>query len=1573
MARIVCQVLHRPNRVTFIWSEGAASFEPYHLDGPEVDHFYQIARTAHRHLARLMQGADAETSVELAKAGQQLYQAIFRHNANDPQAKEIQQWLQELRDRNNVTSLDMLSDAPGRIPWNVVYDQEPAFDSLRAGDPAAVKAYWGFRYALAAGKRVNPLRVACLLDSPSLLLVADPGLLGKVPEGQRNLLSDWAIANELTIVESGTDLREQLRQEAPDVLYIFARFEKGAFHLGDDAITISQLRDLLAGAKGGNPDPIVLLQVTGDTADLETWECYLSGAVNTLSGLIACEVPASPALANVLGVEMLTRFFQHQGLGQAAQGARDGHGLAALAYSAFCPSHVKIASDESTDPDVAGPEPLPLPEYPYRSLVPYESEDRGLFTGREDDTVRCASLLDEAATRGLVLHGAGGIGKSSFIRAGLVPHLETEAVGFLALRDRTPEEEIGSESDYPVVALRPGYDILGQLCEALCAFCAQPYCYTTPTGRTVTVDLPAILHTTLAGKSTTAITSDANISAPKSEAGEISATDLWRMLREDTNHLAGFLDKITCRLPVELLLVFEQGEDLMRVTTPSGKEKQNRALQILSGLLASAARCKVIVAMRTEYLGRLMDPLSHGSERWRAYYLDEMTAEQMHQAILLPTAMEPIPYCDEIPRQKYQFTFEPELAGQLVHEARKAAAENNQSALALLQTLCADLYDRMAKRHDHVITKKDHKNQGPAEAAVTNLVAKRIKDLPITPSDRKTLRKLMDELCVRQADGSLMRGLVPAEEVAKTWSSATPVGTVLDAAAEEGLVEVNQMLVEGRPDVFVSLPQDALARTTAQWDEERRRSTYGRTQVVDTLWIMIPLMILVIGISFYVARTFYAVPAFDGSEKLDESVPYYKVETESLRRLLKEFGNLQKDFESNRWFAYQGDLVRADQAWKDENPWRARQILISERMNKSADLRDFEWFYLWNKIIGSGPLGGGHKGEITSVALAPDGTTGVSASTDGAIKVWNLAKGEEIATLSSHVGPVLAVAFSPDGKMIASGGSDKIIRLWNTPASQAKPLQISQPQKTLTGHTGDIRALVFGAGGLISGGDDKLVITWDLATGKEATIFKGHAGAVRALALAPDGKIIASAGADQVILIHDGTKTLQTIKTPGTVDALAFSPDGKILASGGTDTTAVMQRGLIHFWDASTGMGTGTPIQHASGIFALAYLPNSKLLVSAGKDDLLRLWDPGTGRMVSYYEGHNGWVKALAVSTTGTALVSGGRDGGVKFWNSLSPDVIQAHQGAGLALQFAFNDKVLISGGKDGAVAFWDPATGKLLTEFKGLGLVTSLSLTTKDNTGTLAAGTWTDKDEGEVHMWNVTWDAKDGFKTKDLPTLKGHTKGVTCVRFSPDGKTLASGSSDKTAILWDVAAGKQKYVLKGHEGEVRCLAFAANGSTLMTGGAKGKIRQWSVEDGKDYQKPLQVHSGPVNAVGYYFGAVGFTTAGDDLTTKFWAWNTEQEPKLLKIQQSNAQAVTSLAFSPNGHVLAAGSLDQSIRLYDSEINSDDEPTSFFAKERYNFTDMQAPVRALAFSRNSLILAAASDDGVIRIWRAAAPK
>ena len=134
------------------------------------------------------------------------------------------------------------------------------------------------------------------------------------------------------------------------------------------------------------------------------------------------------------------------------------------------------------DPDVAGPEPLPLPEYPYRPLVPFESEDRALFTGREDDTVRCAAAFwTRPTTQGLVLHGAGGVRRDrrSFNaqRSGAASGHPSRGLSGPArsYAGRTNRKRKRLPGNRPT----PGFDLLGQLAEALCASVRQPYSYTT--------------------------------------------------------------------------------------------------------------------------------------------------------------------------------------------------------------------------------------------------------------------------------------------------------------------------------------------------------------------------------------------------------------------------------------------------------------------------------------------------------------------------------------------------------------------------------------------------------------------------------------------------------------------------------------------------------------------------------------------------------------------------------------------------------------------------------------------------------------------------------------------------------------------------------------------------------------------------------------------------------------------------------------------------------------------------------------------------------------------------------------
>jgi hypothetical protein len=161
MARVVCQVLVRPDRLTFLWSEGPASFEPYHKTGTNLQEFRALTRRVNGLLGWLADVAAAGTKdfgdviVELARDGHELYRGLFR--ADEAQAdvgNEIRNWLVGLDRQGDLERLEVLSDGAEAIPWNAVHDSPPDEPSLRAaaGTPQGWQGFWGARLNLVAGR-----------------------------------------------------------------------------------------------------------------------------------------------------------------------------------------------------------------------------------------------------------------------------------------------------------------------------------------------------------------------------------------------------------------------------------------------------------------------------------------------------------------------------------------------------------------------------------------------------------------------------------------------------------------------------------------------------------------------------------------------------------------------------------------------------------------------------------------------------------------------------------------------------------------------------------------------------------------------------------------------------------------------------------------------------------------------------------------------------------------------------------------------------------------------------------------------------------------------------------------------------------------------------------------------------------------------------------------------------------------------------------------------------------------------------------------------------------------------------
>ena len=200
---------------------------------------------------------------------------------------------------------------------------------------------------------------------------------------------------------------------------------------------------------------------------------------------------------------------------------------------------------------------------------------------------------------------------------------------------------------------------------------------------------------------------------------------------------------------------------------------------------------------------------------------------------------------------------------------------------------------------------------------------------------------------------------------------------------------------------------------------------------------------------------------------------------------------------------------------------------------------------------------------------------------------------------------------------------------------------------------------------------------------------------------------------------------------------------------------------------------------------------------------------------------------------------------------------------------------------------------------------------------------------------------------------LEGHESVVRSVSFSPDGKTLATGSGDKTLKLWNVETGKEIRTIKGHEGVVYSVSFSPDGKTLATGSEDKTIKLWNVETGKEI-RTIKGHEGSVLSVSFSPDGKTLATGSEDKTIKLWNVETGKEIRTIKGDEG---FVYSVSFSPDGKRLATGSTDNTIKLWNVETG----------KEIRTLKGHESPVYSVSFSLDGKTLATGSDDNTSKLW------
>ncbi len=584
--------------------------------------------------------------------------------------------------------------------------------------------------------------------------------------------------------------------------------------------------------------------------------------------------------------------------------------------------------------------------------------------------------------------------------------------------------------------------------------------------------------------------------------------------------------------------------------------------------------------------------------------------------------------------------------------------------------------------------------------------------------------------------------------------------------------------------------------------------------------------------------------------------------------------------------------------------------------------------------------------------------------------------------LRGHTAPVKSVVFSPDGKLLVSAGDENDIYLWDV----AKQQLLGSP---LTGHQSHISSLAVSSDGarsvLASGDVGGRIFLWDLTVvpPQKLAEFGADQQAVRSLAFSPDGKTLASASGNNILLwdvsnLPEGVKPIGQPLAGHSAEVLtvAFSPDGKILASG----AGIFDNSII-LWDVATQERIGDPLKgHTYGVHSVAFSPDGKLLASGSEDSKVILWDVATRQLIASLERHRATVYKVAFSPDGKTLASASADSTIVFWDVSQSDRLGAHLNtltghSSTVYDLAFDPtgSLFASASDDKTVILWDISVRSVLGKtLDGHNSIVRYVAYSPD--GTLIASASNDPN---VILWNGETGEQMG------QPLVGHSlkfiapngqeaaNQVNAVAFSPDSKIVAEGGRDGKIVLWNVSNPASPQQIGGpvdaHTDRVWSVAFSPDGQTLASGSEDKTIKLWDVSNLSDVKlittldETVGGHTDTVRTIVFQPEGKMLASSGKDKTIKLWDVSNLKSVKLIATLKGHTRETVNVAFSPDSKLLAAASEDQTVTLWEVTAPTDDDLPLKRLEGHTSFA------RAVAFSPDGKILASGSSDANIILW------
>jgi WD40 repeat protein/serine/threonine protein kinase len=603
-----------------------------------------------------------------------------------------------------------------------------------------------------------------------------------------------------------------------------------------------------------------------------------------------------------------------------------------------------------------------------------------------------------------------------------------------------------------------------------------------------------------------------------------------------------------------------------------------------------------------------------------------------------------------------------------------------------------------------------------------------------------------------------------------------------------------------------------------------------------------------------------------------------------------------------------------------------------------------------------------HQDGLWRAIFSPDGARILTASWDKTAKLWDAASGELIASFD-HQGSVWHATFSPDGTRILTASADKTAKLWDAASGKliasfahqdsvydaefspdgARILTASWDKtaklweaasgKNIASfdHQGGLWHAEFSLDGarILTASADKTAKLWEAASGKVIASF-GHQGTVRWAGFSPDGTRILTASWDSTAKLWEAAsgKLIASFGHQDCVRWAAFSPDGARILTASADATAKV-------WDAASGKLI-TSFAHQREVSYAAFSPDGIRVLTASADNTAKLWDAASGNLIASFA-HQGSVRWATFSPDGARILTASWDKTVKLWDATSGGLMAsfAHQDSVRWAAFSPDGARILTASADATAKLWETASGRLLASFAHQGIVGAAAFSPDGARILTASADTTAK----------LWDATSG---KVIASF-AHQGTVTTAAFSPDGARILTASTDRCAKLWNTTP--QKLIVSlAHQGEVNDAEFSPDGARILTASADKTAKLWDAVSGELIASFS--HQDGVIQASFSSNGARILTASWDKTAKLW----DTASGRLIASFAHLDRVHHATFSPDGTRILTASADKTAKLWKAASG---ELIASFAH--------QGEVIYAAFSPDGARILTASADNTAKLW------